>query len=295
MKIALFGADGQVGRETIAAATRFPAHDIVPLRRDAADLAAPGAAADALLRLKPGAVINAAAWTAVDKAETETGAARRINALAVGEIAAACKEIGARLIHLSTDYVFSGDQAPAPLDENARPNPVNVYGATKLQGEGLARDANPDTVILRTSWVYSAHGANFVKTMLRLSQSRSEIDVVADQQGGPTSAEAIAAACLKILRSGQPGAGICHFQGAPAATWADLAEEIFAAAGRSTKVNRIAASAYPTPARRPLYAVLNCARILREFGVEQPDWRRDVARTIERLTAAEAASEQRKP
>lgn len=283
MKIALFGADGQVGRETIAAATRFPAHDIVPLRRDAADLAAPGAAADALLELKPGAVINAAAWTAVDKAETETGAARRINALAVGEIAAACKEIGARLIHLSTDYVFSGDQAPAPLDENARPNPVNVYGATKLQGEGLARDANPDTVILRTSWVYSTHGANFVKTMLRLSQSRSEIDVVADQIGGPTPASAIAAACLAIAdrRDGPPG--LYHFQGAPAASWADFAAAIFAAGGRDAKVNPIATSQYPTPAKRPLFTVLNCSKIGKDYGLEQPDWRVDLALTVMRL------------
>lgn len=266
---------------------------MIAIGRNEADLATPGAAAAAIRRLKPDAVINAAAWTAVDKSESDPVAAFRINAEAVGEIAEAAHSIGARLIHLSTDYVFSGDSS-SPIDEAAPVKPLNVYGASKAKGEELALRRHPAVVILRTSWVFSPFGGNFLKTMLRVSQTRDSIDVVADQQGGPTSAEAIAAACLKILRSGQPGAGIYHFQGAPAATWADLAEEIFAAAGRSAKVNRIATSAYPTPARRPLYAVLDCARILRDFGVGQPDWRRDVATTIERLTAAEAASEKRK-
>ncbi|OFW98993.1 MAG: dTDP-4-dehydrorhamnose reductase [Alphaproteobacteria bacterium RIFCSPHIGHO2_12_FULL_63_12] len=283
MKIALFGADGQVGRETLDAATNFAALDIIPLRRENADLATPGAAAEALRRLNPAAVINAAAWTAVDKAETEIDGARRINAYAVGEIAAACKEIGARLVHLSTDYVFAGDPAPAPLSENAAPSPINVYGATKLQGEDLARAANPDTVILRTSWVYSAHGANFVKTMLRLSQSMPEIKVVADQIGGPTPAAAIATACLTIAGANDGPAGLYHFQGAPAVSWADFAQAIFAAGGRQTKVDPIATIQYPTPAKRPKFTVLNCSKIRRDYGLEQPDWRTDLARTVGRL------------
>ncbi|MEK7266105.1 MAG: dTDP-4-dehydrorhamnose reductase [Pseudomonadota bacterium] len=283
MKIALFGADGQVGRETLSAARKFEAVDIYPLNRRDADLASSGAAAAMLQRLQPDAVINAAAWTAVDKAETESGGARRINAFAVGEIANACKEIGARLVHISTDYVFSGGLAPAPLDENAPTGPINAYGATKLQGEELARDANPETVILRTSWVYSAHGANFVKTMLRLSETKPELNVVADQIGGPTPASAIAAACLTFAVNRKGPSGLYHFQGAPAASWSDFATAIFAAGGRGTKVNAIPTSEYPTPAKRPLFTVLNCSKIRRDYGLEQPDWRTDLLETVRRL------------
>lgn len=283
MKIALFGADGQVGRETIEAAKNLNAAELVPLRRSDADLAAPGVAAAAIRRLNPVAVINAAAWTAVDRAETEADATHRINALAVGEIAGACYEVGARLIHISTDYVFSGDTSSAPLDENASTHPINAYGSSKLQGERLALAANPDTVILRTSWVYSAHGGNFVKTMLRLSETRDKIDVVDDQIGGPTPASAIAAACLAIAARKEGPGGVYHFQGAPAVSWAEFAEAIFAAGRRRTKVNRIPTSRYPTLAKRPLQTVLNCSKIHRDYRLEQPDWRSDLALTVARL------------
>ncbi len=286
MKIALFGADGQIGRETIETARNFRAIDILALRRIDADLAAQGAATLALRRLKPDAVINAAAWTAVDRAEAETEAARRINALAVGEIAAACNEIGARLVHISTDYVFSGESASSPLDESAQVNPVNAYGATKFQGEELARAANPGAVILRTSWVYSAQGGNFVKTMLRLSETKSEINVVGDQIGGPTPASAIAAACLTIASRREGPAGLYHFQGAPAASWADFAKAIFAAGHRATKVNAVPTSQYPTLATRPLFTVLNCSKIRHDYGLEQPDWRSDLAETVRRLDSS---------
>lgn len=279
MKIALTGSTGQVGLETIAAAG---AADIIPLSRADADLMTPGLAARAIARLRPDAVINAGAWTAVDNAETEQDAAFRVNAEAVGEMAAAARAVGARFIHLSTDYVFDGAGA-APLDEQAATAPQNVYGASKLKGEIYARAADPDCVIVRTSWVFSEHGSNFVKTMLRLSQTRSELSVVADQRGGPTPASAIARACLAIAarRDGPPG--LYHFQGAPTASWADLAETVFAAAGAATKVNRIATSAYPTPAKRPLFTVLNCSKILADYGVEQPDWRLEAHRVAARL------------
>lgn len=283
MKIVLFGADGQVGRETVQGAKNLTGIILAPLRRSGADLAEPDAAAAAIRRLSPDAVINAAAWTAVDKAETEADAAHRINALAVGEIAGACRDVGARLIHISTDYVFSGDPTPAPLAENTPTHPINAYGASKLHGEELALGANPDTVVLRTSWVYSTHGGNFAQTMLRLSETRDEIDVVADQIGGPTPASAIAAACLVLAARKHGPAGVYHFQGAPAASWADFAEAIFAAGRRRTKVNRIPTSRYPTPAKRPLYTVLNCSKIHRDYGLEQPDWRSDLALTIGRL------------
>lgn len=282
----LFGADGQVGRETIAATVRHPSVDLIPVRRTDADLGTPGAAAALIRSLRPTAVVNAAAWTAVDKAETQIDEAFRINAHAVAEIADACREARARFIHISTDYVFSGETASAPLAEDAPVGPINIYGASKLQGENLARDANPETVVLRTSWVYSVYGANFVKTMLKLAETRSEISVVEDQKGGPTAADAIAHACLFIAAQKDGPAGLFHFQGAPPASWADFAEAIFAAAVRPAKINRISTGQYPTPAKRPLYTVLNCSKIERDYGLKQPDWRPDIVRTVRRLQSA---------
>ncbi|MFZ5618152.1 MAG: dTDP-4-dehydrorhamnose reductase [Pseudomonadota bacterium] len=282
MRVALLGSTGQVGRETLAAATARSNVKLLALSREDADLLKPGAAADVIRKLKPDAVVNAAAWTAVDRAETERDAAFRINAEAVGEIAAAARDIGARLVHLSTDYVFGGEE-DAPLDETAATKPSNVYGATKLEGENRARAENPHTVVLRTSWVYSVHGANFVKTMLKLALSRPEVGVVADQIGGPTPASAIALACLSIAGKADGPGGLYHFQGAPAASWADFAEATFRAAGKAVKVNRISTRDYPTPARRPLRTVLNCSKILRDYGLGQPDWRLDLVRTVARL------------
>ncbi len=280
MKIALTGSTGQVGLETIAAARKGVT--LIALTRDKADLAIPGMAAEAIRRTRPDAVINAAAWTAVDKAEDNRDAAFRINADAVGEMAAAARAVGARFVHLSTDYVFAGDGA-APLDETAAVGPLNVYGASKLKGEALALENNSDTAVVRTSWVYSPHGSNFVKTMLKLAETRSELSVVADQRGGPTPASSIAAACLTIADSMQGPAGVYHFQGAPDATWASFAQAIFAAAKKPVKVNEIATSDYKTPARRPLLTVLNCSKILRDYGINQPDWRADIAGAVERI------------
>jgi dTDP-4-dehydrorhamnose reductase len=281
MRILLFGASGQVGRETIAAAERRGVV-LVASSRAEADLLAPGAAAESIRRIKPDAVINAAAWTAVDKAETETVAARRLNAEAPAEMAAEAARAGARLVHLSTDYVFDG-RVSGPLDEAAPTGPLNVYGATKLEGERLVAAAVPGAVIIRTSWVYAAHGANFVRTMLRLSETRSELSIVGDQTGGPTPAAAIAEACLDIALKPEGPGGVYHFQGAPPATWADFAEAIFGAAGRAVKVNRIPTRDYPAPAARPLQTVLNCAKILRDYGIRQPDWRASLADIVGRL------------
>ena len=196
--------------------------------------------------------------------------------------AAAAARAGARLVHLSTDYVFDG-RVRGPLDEAAPTGPLNVYGATKLEGERLVAAALPGAVILRTSWVYAAHGANFVRTMLRLAETRNELSIVGDQIGGPTPAAAIGEACLDIaLKDAGPG-GLYHFQGAPPATWADFAEAIFAAAGKAVKVNPIPTRDYPSPAARPLQTVLNCAKILRAYGVRQPDWRASLADIVGRL------------
>ena len=283
MKILLFGANGQVGREVIAATADAGDIALAAATRDDADLAVQGSVAALVARARHDLIINAAAWTGVDKAESEAGAVRRINGEAPGELAASARRHGARLIHLSTDYVFPGAPADGPLDETSAARPLNVYGETKLLGERLVLDACPDAVVLRTSWVYSSHGSNFVRTMLRLAATKAEVSVVADQIGGPTPARAIADACLKIARRENGPGGVFHFQGAPPASWADFAEAIFTAANAKTSVTRIETSAYPTPARRPLYTVLNCSKILRDYGVEQPDWRRDLPSTVARI------------
>jgi dTDP-4-dehydrorhamnose reductase len=175
--------------------------------------------------------------------------------------------------------VFAGDGA-APLDEGSPTSPLNVYGATKLSGEREVAARCPAAVVVRTSWVYSAHGGNFAKTMLRLARERPEVSVVADQHGGPTPATAIASACLAVARQPRGPAGVYHFQGAPDASWADFAEAIFSAAGTGTTVRRIATSDFKTPAKRPLFTVLNCSKIQRDYGIGQPDWRLDVRATV---------------
>jgi dTDP-4-dehydrorhamnose reductase len=281
MRILLCGANGQVGRETVALAARrrLALH---ALSRAEADLAIPGAAAEAIRAARPDVIINAAAWTAVDKAETERAAATRLNAEAVGEIAEAASSVGARLIHLSTDYVFNG-VATTPYREYHPTDPVNFYGATKFDGERRALAACKATVILRTSWVYAAHGQNFVRTMLRHAETKPELCVVADQIGAPTPAAAIAAAVLTLAERRDGPMGLYHFQGRPVASWADFAEAIFAAAGLSTKVVRIPTSDYPTPARRPAFSVLDCAKIARDYAISSPDWRVDLAATIAKI------------
>lgn len=280
MRILLFGASGQVGRETVEAAACRKI-DLVALTRADADLSVPGAGAAAIETAGPSAVINAAAWTAVDKAESEAARARRLNAQAPAELAHACAKAGARFIHLSTDYVFGG-AAAGLIDETAPTGPLNVYGATKLEGEGAVLSAHPDAVIIRTSWVYAAHGANFVRTMLRLADTRDELSIVDDQVGGPTPAGAIAEACLDIAMKDGPG-GLYHFQGTPPVSWAAFAEAIFAAAKKPVRVRRILTRDYKTPATRPLRTVLNCAKILRDYGVNQPDWRAGLDGVIARI------------
>ena len=286
MRMLVFGKNGQVARALQASA------EITALGRDDVDLMQAGAARDAIAAHKPDIIINAAAYTAVDKAESDIDAARRLNAEAPAEMAAAAQAANTPFIHLSTDYVFDG-AAPGRLTENAATHPLNQYGATKLAGEKSVLDANPGATILRTSWVFSEYGANFVKTMLRLAGERDALNIVSDQIGGPTAASDIAAAIVTIAgkkHRGAPGGGIYHFQGAPAVSWAAFAEKIFEIAGKSVKVSHIKTEDYPTPAQRPLSTVLDCARIERDFGVAQPDWRASLRRVIAALNAEGKAS-----
>lgn len=280
MTLLIFGSTGQVATEL-----KRLAPDAVFLGRAQADLSDPAACAAAIRAHSPTAVINAAAWTAVDKAETEEAAATVVNGAAPAAMAQACTVLNIPFVHISTDYVFdgAGDAAFAPDHATA---PLGAYGRSKLAGEIGVRAAGGTHAILRTSWVFSAHGANFVKTMLRLGAERPRLTVVADQIGGPTPASAIAAACLTIAEALGRDAGLSgtyHFSGAPAVSWADFAREIMAQAGLPCEIGDIPSSAYPTPAKRPGNSRMDCASLATAFDISQPDWRlalRDVVTTL---------------
>ncbi|WP_375201249.1 dTDP-4-dehydrorhamnose reductase [Hyphococcus sp.] len=288
MRMLVFGKNGQVARALKDSA----GDDVTALGRDEADLMAPGAAREAIAAHAPDIIVNASAYTAVDKAESDEAAATRLNASAPEEMAVAAAQAGIPLIHVSTDYVFDGTTEDR-LAENAAVNPLNVYGRTKCEGERAVLNANPGAVILRTSWVFSEYGGNFVKTMLRLGAERDALTIVADQKGGPTAAADIAAAIVTIAgkkHRGAPGAGLYHYQGAPTASWAEFAEKIFEIAGLSVKVSHIKTEDYPTPAKRPLNTILDCAKIERDFGIAQPDWRIELRRVIAALKEEGQAS-----
>lgn len=283
MKLLVFGQSGQVAREL---ARRLPVDMTATfLGRDRADLSDPAACAAAIAAHEADAVINAAAWTAVDKAESEEAAALVINGDAPGAMARACVAKGMPFLHISTDYVFDG-KGTAPFTPADPVAPQNAYGRSKLAGEIAVRDSGARHVILRTSWVVSAHGANFVKTMLRLGAERDSLNVVADQIGGPTPAAAIADALIAIARKMGQGAsgGTYHFSGAPDTSWADFARAIMAQAGLSCAINDIPSSAYPTPATRPLNSRMDCSTLTRDFGIPRPDWRAGLADILQELT-----------
>jgi dTDP-4-dehydrorhamnose reductase len=266
--ILVFGKTGQVATELQRLG------DVVALGRDQADLSDPAACADAIRTHAPPAVINAAAYTAVDKAEEEEALATTINGDAPTAMAQACAELSIPLIHISTDYVFAGT-GDAPWQPDAPTAPQNAYGRSKLAGEIGIRNSGAVHAILRTSWVVSADGANFVKTMLRLSDIRDALNVVADQIGGPTPAHDIAAACLQIaeqLIADPLKSGTYHYCGAPHVSWADFARAIFNQAGRAVAVTPIPTTDYPTPARRPLNSRLDCHATKQAFDIASPNW-----------------------
>ncbi|WP_417475731.1 dTDP-4-dehydrorhamnose reductase [Leisingera sp.] len=269
MTILVFGKTGQLARE-------LAAHQgVTCLGRDQADLSHPAACAAAIRAAQPQMVINAAAYTAVDRAEEEEALAQVVNGAAPGAMAVACAELGIPFVTVSTDYVFDGS-GEAPWKPGDAPGPLNAYGRSKLAGEDAVRAAGGVHAILRTSWVVSAHGNNFVKTMLRLGRDRERLTIVADQTGAPTPARAIAAACLEIARqlAQEPAkSGTYHLAGAPQTSWADFAREIFGQAGVDCAVEDIPTTAYPTPAARPLNSRLDCTTLETVFGLSQPDWR----------------------
>ena len=283
MTILVFGKTGQVARELRAVAPVMA--PMIALGREEADLAVPGACAAAIEHCAPTAVINAAAYTAVDRAEDEEELATQVNSAAPAEMAIACAARDIPFVHLSTDYVFDGS-GDAPWRPDDRVAPISAYGRSKLAGELGVAEAGGRYAILRTSWVFSAHGQNFVKTMLRLGAERDQLRVVADQIGGPTPAASIRQACLTIadqLANDRFKSGIYHFAGSPDASWADFARAIFAQAGMACGVADIGTADYPTPARRPANSRLDCSATKSVFRIKQPDWQDGLAAVLQEL------------
>ena len=282
--IVIAGASGQVAlalqrqaarRGTIASSLGRPQFDLT----EAATVSA------ALDEARPSIVINAAAYTAVDKAESEPDGAMAVNAGGAATLAAACAERAIPLVHISTDYVFDGSKT-SPYVESDATAPLSVYGESKAAGEDAVRRLNPQHIIVRTSWVYGPDGANFLKTMLRLGATRDEISVVGDQYGAPTRADDLAAALLELaleqLKTGGGSRwGTYHLTGGGQTTWHGFAEQIFQhadeAGAKTPRLNCIATSSYPTPARRPAYSVLDQSKIKAAFGIALPDWRDSLA------------------
>ncbi len=282
MKVLVFGKTGQVATELQRQA------DVIALGRDEADLSNPAACVAAIEATAPDVVINAAAYTAVDQAEDEEALATVINGDAPTAMAQACAARGIPFIHISTDYVFEGSGTAAWAPEDAT-GPLGTYGRSKLLGENGVRAAGGDHVILRTSWVFSAHGNNFVKTMLRLAETRDALTVVGDQIGGPTAAPDIAATCLKIaaqMMAGQGNSGTYHYSGAPDVSWADFAREIFALGELDVAVEDIPSSGYPTKAVRPANSRMDCATLETIFGIKRPDWRQSLTNVLNDLKGA---------
>lgn len=282
MRLTVIGQSGQVAR-ALDRLCRAEGVDARFLSRAEADLADPAAAARALAAVGGDVVINAAAYTAVDKAEDEEDLALRINGTAPGVLAEAARGFGAPFLHISTDYVFDG-RATAPLTEEQPVGPQSAYGRTKLAGERDVAAATPDHAILRTSWVFSEDGSNFLRTMLGL-RGREALRVVDDQTGSPTPASAIAAALLTMARAfatGTGSPGVFHFAGAPAITWNGFAKAIFKASGGGPRVDAVSTADYGAPAPRPAYSVLDCTAIGAAYGIEQPDWRVEMARIVAR-------------
>ncbi|MDE6257465.1 MAG: dTDP-4-dehydrorhamnose reductase [Muribaculaceae bacterium] len=227
-------------------------------------------------------IVNCAAYTAVDRAETDDLKAAAINTVAVGNIAQAAAKHRVKVIHISTDYVFNGENY-RPYEENDEPYPRSIYGRTKLEGEGILTSFCQDALIIRTAWLYSEFGGNFVKTMLRLASENKSINVVADQIGSPTYAGDLADAIHHILRHNKWLPGIYHFTNEGVASWFDFSKAIFELAGKNVEVNPIPTSQYPTPAKRPLYSVLSKMKIKNTYGVKIPYWRDSLKKCLSLL------------
>lgn len=287
-KILVIGANGQLGKDIQDISSSYPHFQFVFLSREDMPINQFELVRTFFNTLKPAYCFNCAAYTAVDKAESEKDLAFLINGEAVGVLAAICKEYDTKFIHISTDYVFNGD-GTYPYTENFPTNPINTYGASKLEGEKQAVQLNPDCIIIRTSWVYSSHGKNFVKTMMRLMNEKDELKVVNDQVGSPTYAADLAEAMLKIIGNRQLAIdnwkpGIYNFSNEGIISWYEFALAIKGITNNACDVKPISTSEYPTPAERPEYSVLDKTKIQETFGIQLKDWKESLAGCIKKIT-----------
>lgn len=293
MRVLVTGTQGQLARSMIEKSPDWPGIKLIPVGRPEADLEVPGAVARAIETHLPAAVVNAAAYTSVDQAEDEPERAFRMNADAASEAAAAARSLGAPIIQISTDYVFSGEEQGA-YREDSPTAPIGVYGRSKLDGEELVRGANPDHLIVRTAWVYSPFGRNFVKSIMKAAEGRDTLTVVDDQKGSPTSALDLAGAILHVLddwrRGSRTGIGeTYHVAAAGETSWCRFADEIMRRCRElglpSADVVPIKTSDWPTRARRPANSVLDSSKFARDFGLRLPEWRQSVGEVVARLAA----------
>ncbi len=282
-KIVVIGSKGQLGSELQELSVQHPHHQFFFLDKEELDITNEAAVSETIAALEPDFLVNCAAYTAVDKAESDKDICYAINADAVTFLAKACAENHIKFIHISTDYVFDGFSDKGYKEDDVT-NPQNVYGLSKLQGEVNALKNNPDAVIIRTAWVYSVYGANFVKTMLRLMQSKPEIGVVADQMGSPTYAADLAHAILQIIETTNWKPGVYHFTNEGVISWFEFAQAVKDISGADCKVNPITTEQYPTPAKRPKYSVLNKNKIQAAYAIRLQPWRESLEKCIVKLT-----------
>lgn len=287
MKILVTGAYGQLGNEINCLTAKYPDWQFLFTDVDSMDITSESALKIWFQNNKPDYVINCAAYTAVDKAESDIETAEKVNALAPLLLGIFSKRIGAKLIHISTDYVFDGE-AFTPFSESDKVNPKGVYGETKLKGEQNCIDENPEAVVIRTSWLYSSFGNNFVKTMLRLGLERSHLNVVYDQIGTPTYAADLAIAILEIIEIAEKEPtkfvpGIYHYSNEGVASWYDFAKAIFEISGVSCTVEPVLSDQFSTVAKRPNYSVLDKSKIKNVFGITVPYWRDSLENCISKL------------
>lgn len=290
MRIAVTGKEGQVARSLVAIGPDMGV-EIIAVGRPELDLADPATVLPALAAARPDIIVSAAAYTAVDKAETEEDLAFAINGRGAGAVAAAAKSLGVPIIHLSTDYVFDGTK-PERYVEADPTGPTSVYGRSKLEGERHVTEATPDHAIFRTAWVYSPYGANFLKTMLRLGETRDTLSVVGDQFGCPTSAEDIARAIIQAAKTmattdDRKYRGIFHLTGSGEASWAEFAERIFDAAAahgrKPVSVTSITSDQYPSVVKRPANSRLSGEKLASVYGIALPDWQASTVRVVDAL------------
>ena len=287
MKILITGANGQLGSELKELTKKFPGWHFLFTDIDELNITDENEVKNYFQQQQPGFVINCAAYTAVDKAESDAQTAEKVNALAPKLLAKYSKITGAKLIHISTDYVFDGESF-VPYSEENKVNPKGVYGKTKLQGEINCFEENPDSLVIRTSWLYSTFGNNFVKTMLRLAGERDKLNVVFDQVGTPTNAADLADAILSIIQISVKYKekfvpGIYNYSNEGVASWYDFAKAIFEIAGIKCEVSPVLSDQFPTPAKRPNYSVLNKSKIKNTFGLVIPYWKESLKICLDKI------------